>query len=395
MRGQSPLLRVAQRPLSRIRPSLIGLQCRSIQLSAAPSTESPQLGGDAFGASAQGFRDTADARFEVIGSPYSLLSVTLSASQNLYTRRGTLVTVAGKVENTQSTLRLLRPFSHALLGMPFLYQRISSTSPITALIATKSANTTFSILHLDGTTDWQVAQRNALLAWTGHTLSITPRVQYGLAPTHWGNHHLTGRGMAALAAPGQIYQVTLTPGEEMVVHPSHVVAYSVGKNVPVPFRFRSSAIRLSVPALPERFVPQVLAKFWRDTKQTAVYKFLARVLFSLRTITRRSIFGDRLFLQFKGPTTILMSSRGARIADVLTKEDVNEIADAEPGVASRAVDQLVKPKVEDKASASTTTETAPAASTAEKPSAIHVATVGKDGKVEFEDTKDLKDFVGR
>lgn len=41
----------------------------------------------------------ADARFEVLGSPYSLLSVTLSASQKLYTRRGTLVAVAGKPDN--------------------------------------------------------------------------------------------------------------------------------------------------------------------------------------------------------------------------------------------------------------------------------------------------------
>lgn len=41
-----------------------------------------------------------DARFEVIGSaPYSLLSVSLSASQNLYTRRGTLVGVGGNAEN--------------------------------------------------------------------------------------------------------------------------------------------------------------------------------------------------------------------------------------------------------------------------------------------------------
>lgn len=43
----------------------------------------------------------ADARFEVLGSPFSLLSVSLSASQNLYTRRGTLVSVAGKVENVR------------------------------------------------------------------------------------------------------------------------------------------------------------------------------------------------------------------------------------------------------------------------------------------------------
>ena len=44
----------------------------------------------------------ADARFEVLGSPYSLLSVTLSASQKLYTRRGTLVAVAGKADGVRT-----------------------------------------------------------------------------------------------------------------------------------------------------------------------------------------------------------------------------------------------------------------------------------------------------
>lgn len=46
----------------------------------------------------------ADAQFEVLGAPYSLLSVSLSASQKLYTRRGTLVAVTGKSENV-STLQ--------------------------------------------------------------------------------------------------------------------------------------------------------------------------------------------------------------------------------------------------------------------------------------------------
>lgn len=61
MRGPMPLARVAGRPLGtgRIRPSRVCLQCRAIQISAAPTTESPRTGGDAFGAPAQGFRDTA------------------------------------------------------------------------------------------------------------------------------------------------------------------------------------------------------------------------------------------------------------------------------------------------------------------------------------------------
>lgn len=270
--------------------------------------------------------------------------------------------------------------------MPFLYQRISSTTPITALIATKSPNTTFTILHLDGTTDWNVAQRNALLAWTGHTLSISPRIQRGLALAHWGNSHLTGRGLAALAAPGQTYQVTLGEGEELVVHPSHVVAYSVNRNPPLPFRFKSSSLRLQLPSIPPRLVPDGLNRFWTAMRDTDTYKFLARLLFGLRTTARKSIWGDRLFLQFKGPTTILMSSRGARLSDVLAKEDVNEIADSEAGVVPKAVELAHSPKkVGDGAAASS--------SASDKPVAIHVATVGKDGKVQFEESRDLKDFV--
>lgn len=120
MRGQSPLLITARGLRLRAVPaSYICRQCRAIQISAAPSTETPRVGGDAFGALAETTRDPAgmyyrqleswmgnkltwsyiDARFEVLGAPYSLLSVTLSASQKLYTRRGTLVAVAGKPEN--------------------------------------------------------------------------------------------------------------------------------------------------------------------------------------------------------------------------------------------------------------------------------------------------------
>lgn len=137
---------------------------------------------------------TTDARFEVLGAPFSLLSASISASQNLYTRKGTLVGFNGKAENVStlkatcsnnrvtdqrqatSTLSLLEPFRRAVLGIPFIYQRVSSTTPYTALISTKSSLTSLVVVHLDGRLDWMITQRNALLAWTGHTLKLSPRV---------------------------------------------------------------------------------------------------------------------------------------------------------------------------------------------------------------------------
>ncbi|KAI0377157.1 mitochondrial biogenesis AIM24-domain-containing protein [Hypomontagnella monticulosa] len=378
MRGTSLLARRGRVDQLVSRTSYICGQCRAIQISSAPSTESPRLGGDAFGTSIDASKDVADARFEVLGTPYSLLSVSLSASQRLYTRRGTLVAVSGKAQNAQSTLSLLSPFTRAVTGVPFLYQRITSTTPLTALISTKSPTTTFSVLHLDGRTDWMVAQRTALLAWTGHTLTVTPRIQHRLPVAHWGSSELTGRGIAALSAPGHIYQLTLAEGEEFVAHPANVVAYTMTKQPPLPFRFKSSGIRFQVPAITSWLGEN---EFLRNMRSTQTYKFLAQLLFNLRTAARRSIWGDRLFLQFRGPMTILMSSRGTRISDVLTGADVNELADAPAGVVPATVELVTKPKSD------TTPKTEDAAAVK-----INVASIGADGKASFADTKNLKDF---
>ncbi|KAI0475570.1 mitochondrial biogenesis AIM24-domain-containing protein [Xylariaceae sp. FL0804] len=373
---------------TRLRPgfgygSYVCRQCRAIQISSSPTTESPapRLGGDPFGTLTDA-RDVADAQFEILGAPYSLLSVSLSASQRLYTRRGTLVAVSGKVQNAQSTLSLLSPFTRAVTGIPFLYQRITSTTPLTALISAKSPTATFQILRLDGTTDWMVSQRKALLAWTGHTLAVTPRLQYRLPVAHWGASELTGRGLAALSAPGHVLQLTLSDGEEFVAHPANVVAYTVTKNPPLPFRLKSSSIRLQVPSVTAWLET---TKFFQNMRQTQWYKLAARALFALRTTARRTMWGDRLFLQFRGPMTVLLSSRASHVSDVLTNAQVNEIADAPPGAVPAAVELKSKPETTQTPSETTDTATDRAAVK------VHVASVGADGKVRFSDAQNPKD----
>jgi uncharacterized protein (AIM24 family) len=279
----------------------------------------------------------------------------------------------------QSTLSILEPFRRAVLGIPFLYQRISSTSPITALISTKSPLTSFTVLHLNGTVDWMVTQRKALLAWTGHTLSVSPTISRGMSIAHWGNSQVSGRGLVALAGPGQIYQITLKSGEEYVVHPGNVVAYTVTQHPPLPYRLKSSSLRLQVPNLGFSYlIPDI--KFFRIMRQTATWKGITQLLFNLRTAARRTIWGDRLFLQFHGPTTILMSSRASRISDVLTSRDVNEIADSPPGAVQSAVLLASQPKE----------ESMEMKQVADIPTGFRFAAVGKDGKVKFEDAQTAK-----
>ncbi|KAF2232344.1 hypothetical protein EV356DRAFT_470128 [Viridothelium virens] len=394
MRRQVSRLIVNTHSASSLPPkiALSGVGRRSIQISATPASTSPSLNEDISTGSVSTSRSTPDANFEVLGSPYSLLSVSLSPSQHLHTRRGTLVGVSGNVGNAKSSLWLLGPFRRTVLGIPFLYQRITSTSPLSVLVSTKSPITSLSVVHLDGRVDWMIAQRQALLAWTGNTLSISPTLNTGMSLAHWGNSQITGRGLVALSGLGQIYQVTLKAGEDYVVHPSNVLAYTVMQHPPSPYRFEVSSLPLQVPnvrswiadtGLFRGITDSTAAKFLVNSTYLA-RKLLADITYKLRTWFRKYVWGDRLFLRFQGPTTILIQSRGSRLSDVLTTRDVNEIAETPPGAVEAAIE--LRTRQESSKSASTTVGVDPARHTAAIPTKLSYATVGRDKKVDFKDS---------
>ncbi|KAL5334725.1 mitochondrial biogenesis AIM24-domain-containing protein [Aspergillus crustosus] len=310
-----------------------GAQARFVQIRATPSERPATVNGSNLPIVATpSSAESADARFDVVGAPYSLLSVSLSASQNLYTRRGTLVGLSGKADNVISKLSVLEPFRRAPVGVPFLYQKITSASPVTALISTRSPVTSFAVVHLNGSVDWMVAQRHALLAWTGRSLAIRPTINTNLSLAHWGSSEVTGRGLLALVGSGQLYSVELKAGEQYIVHPSNVVAYSVTSNPPRPYRFKSTTLKFQVPGL--RSLPASLqsTKFIQAMSETDSWKTTMNIFHRLRTWSRMTIWGDRLFLQFDGPSTVLLQSRGARINEVLSTHEVNELASAPRGL---------------------------------------------------------------
>ncbi|OOQ87139.1 Altered inheritance of mitochondria protein 24, mitochondrial [Penicillium brasilianum] len=318
-------------------------QARCIQIRAAPSEE-PTVNGDHLPlAGTLSSAASRDARFDVVGAPYSLLSVSLSASQNLYTRRGTLVGLSGKADNVVSTLSVLEPFRRAPLGVPFLYQKISSASPVTALVSVRSPTTSFAVVNLNGSVDWMVAQRRALLAWTGRSLSIKPTINTNLSLAHWGSSEVTGRGLIALVGQGQVYSVELKAGEQYVVHPSNIIAYTMASNPPRPYRFKSTTLSFQVPGL--KTLPRLLQgnKFIRDVSDSKAWKNTMSFLHKIRTWSRKTIWGDRLFLQFDGPATILMQTRGPRVNDILSERQITELADAPRGITSLAPQESSKP----------------------------------------------------
>lgn len=354
---------------------------RTISIQQTPASSTPSIEDpttlDLDAPTSSQSSSTPDARFEVLGSSSSLLSIALSASQNLYTRRGSLVGVSGSPENAVSSLSLLSPLVRAPTGMPFLYQKISSATPLNLLVSTKSPHTSFSVLHLDGRVDWTVAQRNGLLAWSGHTLSVKPTVTARMSLAHWGNTVITGRGLIALTAPGNTYQVTLNSDEHYVAHPSHVLAYTINSYPPQPYRFMSTSLRFQLPDL-STYLPDT--RFFREMRNTGAYIFIANALHTVRTWTRRTIWGDRLFLRFQGPTTILLQSRGSRIRDVLTSRDANEIANAPAGTVQQSPAVDISSHT---SNISSQADKAAASGQHATPTKMSYASVGKAGNVSF------------
>ena len=97
----------------------------------------------------------------------------------------------------------------------------------------------------------------------------------------------------------------------------------------------------------------------------------------------------QLFLQFQGPTTLLLQTRASRLSDVLTTREVNEIANVQDG--------LLPPRLKISPSASAeepeiSLETP--ATKADKPANISIAMVGRDGKVRFKETEDFTTLSG-
>ena len=76
---------------------------------------------------------------------------------------------------------------------------------------------------------------------------------------------------------------------------SNVVAYTITQSLPLPYRFKSSVLRLQVPDLGLRHIlPNT--KFFRVMRESDTWKTLGKIIFTLRTWSRRTIWGDRACL---------------------------------------------------------------------------------------------------
>ena len=93
-----------------------------------------------------------------------------------------------------------------------------------------------------------------------------------------------------LYIPGQLGSASQSYANE----DSNIVAYSINQQAPSPYRIKSSVLSLQIPGL-NRFQTWASGvKFFRNMQETTTWKVIARSLFTIRTWSRRSIWGDRV-----------------------------------------------------------------------------------------------------
>jgi hypothetical protein len=85
-----------------------------------------------------------------------------------------------------------------------------------------------------------------------------------------------------------------------------------------------------------------------------------------------------------------MQSRSSQLRDVLTTQDINELADAEPG-AVQSVIKSINGR-EDGVGQTLSGDTA-LKSGADVPTGLKIASVGRGGNVVFQDTDDFKSLT--
>lgn len=272
------------------------------------------------------------ASFDVIGSPFSLLNARIPSKAVLYTRRGSLIGINGDVRHIGSTLSLFSSgvqgsIARALVGAPFLYQKIQSSEAFTALIGTRATATSFAVLELDGRFDWNIVTKHALLAWCGVTAQT--RTQ-GLGPSLSRiSTTLTGRGSAVLAGNGQIYQIILQQGESYIINPANILVYA--ESCPEPQRVKLPTVQLSLPTrMPSLGKFLLKYEFFRVMSAQPAWAVAKRVWHAVGRSFRNLVWGDQLLVRFEGPTTILVQSRtAARYSEERSPMELEPVVDSQ------------------------------------------------------------------
>lgn len=310
--------------------------------------------------------------FNVLGTPGSILQVSLPPSTPLYAKRKSLLSISTPASTNGSADAAEEPAESKIFStLQFLslfnvYQRLTSTVPISLTLSAPTApGASIVVVELNGTVDWWVNGRyRHILAFAS-----TPASTLTVAG-HGAKSRVTGRGIIALSARSlNIFRVGLAPGESFLVRRAALLGYSIDD----PFRTRvtyddtistaATEATAVVDAPPVSKVREIFNGLWARTK--AAVSWLNR---------------NNEFVKVHGPATLLVdSAAGAptassspisiKLGGSIEREVAKAIVAEQSGGAPGKVVKKDDPK-----------------------HYLKYANIGTDGKATFESTSSFKDF---
>lgn len=204
-------------------------------------------------------------------------------------------------------------------SLPVLYQKITSTMPITMILGVKPSSKNhpsyYATIPVSPDYNWIISQRKALLGWTGG-LNVEPYSKLRL----WGNIEVStssNQGQVALVGEGNIFQVEVEKNQSILINPSNVIAYT---------RMKDDRQRTFV-KIPHTNVFNLFELPWlkKYTSDMNIPTWLKKIQSLIQSLTTKLLWRDDIVLKVKGPRTLLIQTNGTHLNEVFEKTELNDI----------------------------------------------------------------------
>lgn len=262
--------------------------------------------------------------FQPLGTPPTLLHVSLPASTVLNSRTRSIVALNGHLDNVSEKLSVLNLWQ----GQPLLYNQVTSTTPLSVILSDRKG---FVNLPLKEGDYWTVMHTDDITGWYG-SLEMS-RATHGVAVKAHGRSNLI------LTGSNQVFTLTLDKDESISVNPSSIVAF---QGVPVKFHklkylelpnlgiwntLKNAYAELNNRLLPKPVDEEVKPIETTDEKlveyhePTVWSKSLDWVSTKLNSIVLR----NRVLMEIQGPGTVIVQNDFKNTSQTFTQEQLTTI----------------------------------------------------------------------
>lgn len=270
--------------------------------------------------------------YQVLGLSHNLLNIKLPKSSILNIRYSNtqqrIVAMNGDINSMYSEIAKINESN-------VVFQRcFNQTEAMSLLIAQNSENSNFAVANTEKS-NWFV-KRNSLFAWSGPSIKPYSKKSSKLAL-------MKGEGTFIISSPGQLIQLNLNENENIEINADVLVAYTSNKSDSIdtidtlnaehksqtklsvggaPFKLRTEWISRYI-SIPSSIVNDPIYIKISTALSSVLGLFKSAFSFVKKEVIRADS-GD-LFINLKGPKTIMISNSVQVKDKVLSSEEIDKL----------------------------------------------------------------------